>query len=415
MTPIGIVGAGIAGLHLGLFLQQHSVPVTIYTQLSPDQQRAARITNVVVRSAPTREREQRLGVDHWDTPETVLTGMSVFVRGQRPFAIQGNLDRPLSVVDMRLYCATLLEDFMARGGRVVTGMIRVEDVERLAEQHELVVIAAGRKHLTALFPRVPKHSPFEQPQRLVCAGLYRGIACSKPRSLEVVVTPGHGEFFVTPMISFEPELTVFAVEVVPGGAFEALRGLRYAEDPRRFNTTMLDLLHEYAPMIAERVTPGEFAIARPLDQMYTAITPTVRQAYTRLPNRKLVVAVGDVHVVNDPLTGQGANTASHAAWIMGEAILDSSRFDEAFCRDVEQRMWSYTSQITAACNARLVPPPPHIIQLMGAAAQHKPLAEAYVSGFNAPDRFWQITSSSERTAAWLHEFGLQSAPELVAA
>ena len=28
MTSIAIVGSGVSGLHLGLFLQQHDVPVT---------------------------------------------------------------------------------------------------------------------------------------------------------------------------------------------------------------------------------------------------------------------------------------------------------------------------------------------------------------------------------------------------
>jgi 2-polyprenyl-6-methoxyphenol hydroxylase-like FAD-dependent oxidoreductase len=31
MTGIGIVGSGVAGPHLGLLLQSHDVPVTIYT------------------------------------------------------------------------------------------------------------------------------------------------------------------------------------------------------------------------------------------------------------------------------------------------------------------------------------------------------------------------------------------------
>ena len=31
MKNIGIVGAGVAGLQLGLFLRQHGIPATIYT------------------------------------------------------------------------------------------------------------------------------------------------------------------------------------------------------------------------------------------------------------------------------------------------------------------------------------------------------------------------------------------------
>ena len=47
MKNIGIVGSGIAGLHLGLFLQKHGVDATIYSDRSPDQIRAGRLPNLV--------------------------------------------------------------------------------------------------------------------------------------------------------------------------------------------------------------------------------------------------------------------------------------------------------------------------------------------------------------------------------
>jgi 2-polyprenyl-6-methoxyphenol hydroxylase-like FAD-dependent oxidoreductase len=51
MKHIGIIGSGIAGLHLGLFLQKHGVDSTIYSDRSPDQIRAGRLSNLVVRSS----------------------------------------------------------------------------------------------------------------------------------------------------------------------------------------------------------------------------------------------------------------------------------------------------------------------------------------------------------------------------
>jgi protoporphyrinogen oxidase len=38
MTHIGIIGAGIAGLHLSLFLQKHGIAATVYT--SPERSAA---------------------------------------------------------------------------------------------------------------------------------------------------------------------------------------------------------------------------------------------------------------------------------------------------------------------------------------------------------------------------------------
>jgi len=67
MISIGIVGTGIAGLQFGLLLQQRGIPATIYADRTPEQQRAGRILNNVVRLAHTRERERALGVNHWDS------------------------------------------------------------------------------------------------------------------------------------------------------------------------------------------------------------------------------------------------------------------------------------------------------------------------------------------------------------
>jgi hypothetical protein len=403
MNNIGIIGAGIAGLHLGLLLRSHVIDATIYTEKTPDQQRASRLANIVIRNAHTRERERILGVNHWDSADTDLTSLTFHIGGQRPLKICGNFERPASIVDMRIYLARLLEDFAARGGRVVTGVLQSEALLELSTQHDLLAIATGRGSMTTLFPRLPEHSPYDKPQRVVAGGLYRGVAYPQPLGFDVCITPGCGEILALPLFSFEPGLTGIAFEMIPGGPFEALKQLRYEDDPQRFDALVLDLLREYAPVIYARVDPQVFALTRPVDLCHAAITPTVRRGYTRLPNGRLVVALGDTHVVNDPLTGQGANAASHAAWVLGNIILSGGEFDEAFCCRVEQQMWRYTGPVTEACNARLRPPTPHAMQLLGAAARHKSIANLYADGFDNPARFWELVSSPERIAALIEQ------------
>jgi hypothetical protein len=155
MTNIGIIGAGIAGLHLGLFLRQHDIAATIYTEKTPEQQLGGRLCNIVVRFGVTRERERQLGVNHWDSDAPDLTRFSVSVGGHRPLAFSGELSPSANIVDMRIYCARLLEDFAMRGGRVVIGALQTQDVERLAAEHDLMVVAAGRGSLANMFPRLP--------------------------------------------------------------------------------------------------------------------------------------------------------------------------------------------------------------------------------------------------------------------
>jgi len=69
MTSIAIVGSGVSGLHLGLFLRQHDVPVTIYSDKTAEQIASGRLLNTVAHHHHTLERERALGVHHWDADE----------------------------------------------------------------------------------------------------------------------------------------------------------------------------------------------------------------------------------------------------------------------------------------------------------------------------------------------------------
>jgi hypothetical protein len=53
-------------------------------------------------------------------------------------------------------------------------------------------------------------------------------------------------------------------------------------------------------------------------------------------------AIGDAHILNNPINDQGANAASFAARTLAEAILDGGPFDASFCRKVEARIWDYS-------------------------------------------------------------------------
>ena len=76
-----------------------------------------------------------------------------------------------------------------------------------------------------------------------------------------------------------------------------------------------------------------------------------------MSNARFAVALGAAHVLLDPVTGQGANTASHAACVLGEAIVTADSFDEAFCQRV----------VSDGCNARFEPPQPPEEQIRGYA------------------------------------------------
>jgi 2-polyprenyl-6-methoxyphenol hydroxylase-like FAD-dependent oxidoreductase len=412
MKRIAIVGSGIGGLHLGLHLLGSGIPVTIYTERTPSELRARRLSNVVVRNAPTRERERQLGVNHWDRQAPDLSRLAVSVVGPRPLTFSGALTPPAQVVDMRIYWAALLEDFTERGGELRIAALSAGDVDMLSAEYDLTVVAAGRGALANVFPRLAEHSPHTEPQRVVVIGLFRGIRLPEPVGFDVHVSGGNGEILSFPLLSSEADLTAIGIECVRDGGLAPLGRMRYEDDPAAFNATVLEVLREHAPGVHARIDPDTFGIARPLDVGHVAITPTVRRGYVRLPGGRLAVALGDAHVVMDPITGQGANKASHDAFVLGEAIRLADVFDEAFCEEVERRVCEYAIPVSDACNARLQPPPPHVAQLLGTAAQHQSVADLYALGFHHPDGWWRIVSSVERTAALLADFQAGGASSL---
>jgi 2-polyprenyl-6-methoxyphenol hydroxylase-like FAD-dependent oxidoreductase len=412
MKHIGIVGAGIAGLHLGLFLQQHSVDVTLYSERTPEQIRASRIANTVVRFDHTRQRERALGVDHWDFPDFGICGVQMYIGSQPPIHWSGALKQPASGVDMRIYQATLLEDFAARGGKVVVGAVQASDLVALAEHHDLLVVASGRGSISELFPRLPERSPFTRPQRLLTVALCRGIDWPEPPGVSYNISPGNGEIFQIPFYSFAGRVSSILIEGIPGQAFDEVMHQRYEDNPQAFEATVLDLLREYAPPIYARVNVREFGVTRAQDVLQGAITPIARRGYAALANGKWVLAVGDVHMLNDPVLGQGANLASHCAWVLGEALIEASEFNEAFCREVERRLWEAGRAATLWTNLMLQPPEPHVLRLLGAAAQNRAIADELIDNFNVPEDNWEIFASAEGAERFLKKHGWQASEEM---
>lgn len=403
MTSIAIVGSGVSGLHLGLFLQQRDVPVTIYTDKTPEQIASGRLLNTVAHHHHTLERERALGVDHWDADEYGYVCHQHAITGlPEPVRFRGDFDHPSSVIDYRLYLPRLMEDFQQRGGEIVIGPIDATAAERLGERHDLVVIAGGRGLGGMFAPRADK-SPYDRPQRRLSAGIYHGVEYSNPKGVGVHLSLGQGELLELPITSSEGFATALLFENIPGGDLEVLADIRYEDDPAEFNRVVLEKLREHYPMCFERVDHASFELQGPTDLLQGALTPVVREDYVRLSSGRYALAMGDAHCVVDPVNGQGANSASYSAWVIGHAILEDYAFDERFCRRVARERESFVTGVSDWTNM-ILNPEPHVVELLGAMAQSKPLCDAYTQNFNHPDRQWDALASPERTAAFIARY-----------
>lgn len=416
MTSIGIIGAGVGGLHLALHLQQRDVDVTLYAEKSPEQQLEGRLPNTAVHWGPTRERERLLGVNHWDDQVADWSVQNVHFHGSfGPLtkSFTAAVDAPGAGIDPRIYTSTLLADFLSRGGDAVYGSVQLADLESASEIHDLVVVSSGRGAMTELFERRPDGRPFAQPQRFICTGIYDGIAAEEPVGSSINVIPGSGELFQLPFLTFGGQKTVLLFEVIPGGVLDRLRTVRYDEDPREFETTILQILETSFPHTRGLVDEANFGIARPGDVLQGAITPTARQGYARLGNGKHVMALGDVHVVNDPVLAQGANSASASAFLLGDAILDDHlAFDELWCARAESRLWANQSEAFQWTNFMLRNPlPGNAAKLILAACDHPAVAHAFINNYEAPRHNWNILASDARTNAFLDRHGVIDAAD----
>jgi 2-polyprenyl-6-methoxyphenol hydroxylase-like FAD-dependent oxidoreductase len=392
---VAIVGTGISGTTLALRLQQLGVETTVFAERPKDDMRSGRLLNTVARFEHTVARERELGVDLWTDPSHHMTCVQFRSIDPLPLSFAGRPAHPVRAVDFRMLLPAFLDVYEERGGTVVDAGT---DLAVASRGHDLVVVAVGRRS-AELFGVRPDRSPYDAPQRVLFAGIFEGLALPDPIGLSFNVAPGVGEIFQMPILTTDGLSTNILVEAIPGGPLAVLAELP-PDDPG-FLAALRALLETYAPAIAGRLDPQTFALRAPRDALQGALTPTVRDAYAVLPDGTPALAIGDAWITNDPITGQGANIGSHCAWTAAQHIASGGAFDAAWGRRVEDAMWAFAGPTTAWTNAFLQPPPPHVIALLLAAAEHPSIADVFAGGFADPVRTASMLADPAATEAFV--------------
>lgn len=405
---IGIVGAGTAGLHLGLYLLQHGVDVTIVTDRKPEEYQGMRLLNTVAHHAVTLMRETKLGVNHWPGEEYGYFGHHYYI-GVRPQALRfyGDLHAPSRAVDYRIYQPRLMRDFLTRGGKIEYREVKSDEVHAFAARFDLVVACTGKGPFGQLFQHEPAFSPFDRPQRVLCVGIFKGLAQRPARAVTMYFSPGAGEMIEIPTWTFNGLQNALVIENIPGGDLEVLAKAKYDEDPKAFMKLLLEKLRKHYPDCAERIDEKEFDLANgPLDILQGGVTPTVRKSHVVLESGKIAVALGDVQATVDPVLGQGANMASYAAVILGEEIVRNEVFDERFVEHVNMRRQDRVIAATRWTNfmmTNLKAMPIEFQEFIVQLSQHRALADEFTDCFNFPERQWDCFASVERMKAWVQK------------
>jgi len=398
---IGIVGAGVGGLHLALYLQKHGIDATLLTERAAEDYRHSRLLNTVAHHSVTIARESELGLDHWSDPRLFYYYHDHVFNFPQPLQFRGDFKKPSRAVDYRIYLPTLMDDFTHRGGKIEIRKIEESDIAALVNRFDLLVVSTGKGALGDLFTYRPEHSPFTEPQRKLCVGLYKGVRQPNPMNVTLSVSPGHGEMIVIPTLTFDGIANALLMENVPGGDMEELAMLNYAQDRKRFLQVLLGKLEKHHPTTYDRIDTASFDLAQPQDLLQGGVVPTVRNTVVQFDGGKCAIALGDLHSVVDPMMGQGANMASYAAFVLGEEIVNADALDARFCEKVD---WRRQDRVLAAArwtNLMLAPPSEAMVALIGTMSQNKALADDFTENFNYPERQWDNIATPQRIHAWL--------------
>ncbi|PTT19724.1 monooxygenase [Microbacterium sp. HMWF026] len=401
MATIGIVGAGVAGLHLGLHLRQQGRDVTIYTNRTAQQVADGKVMNSVAHMSATIDIERELGIADWPETDAEYSLHHHYNGWGEERRFSGSFEKPARVIDYRIYLPRLMDEFESRGGTIEYRDLSVADIENLTEVHDLVVVSTGKGEIGALFPRREDKSPFTAPQRKLAVGFWKGVASREPRGVEISLAPPAGELLTIPMWSFSGLVHALLFESVPGGAQEVLTDSRYEDDPARYREATLSILEEFHPSVFERVDARAFELQNGAkDILQGAVTPVLREDYTLLPNGRFLLALGDVHMTVDPIQAQGANSAAYSAKVIADAVAEDQVFDERFMKKVARRRAERLEASNDWVNTIIqTPPAPHIPELFSAMVHDQALADRFTENFNYPIRQVDLLGTSERVAA----------------
>ncbi len=402
MRRILIVGAGQSGLQLAHGLLAEGYEVTIMSARTPDEIRNGWPTSTQAMFAPALDTERRYELNLWDDQAPPIAGLRVNLSappGTRALDVIAELERPAQSTDQRLKLAAWLELAEHRGATVVHNTASAADLDTLTTHghYDLTIVAAGRSDLAAAFDRDPARSPHTTPQRGLAIAYVHGLAPDPDWPAPHVgfhAVPGLGELFVIPALTHAAACDILFWEAVPGEDLDRWPTNGSHVPPTEHLQTTLDLAKQYVPWVYERCRNVELTDAKAT--LHGRFTPTVRTPIAHLPGGGVALGMADVVVTNDPITGQGPNTAAKCADHYLRAILAHADrpFDTTWMRDTFEAFWTTTAHaVTAWTNAMLQPLPEHVQQILATAATNQAVAQRFAAGFADPSTLtdWFMT------------------------
>ena len=406
MARITIIGGGQSGLQLGVGLVKADYEVTIVSDRTPEEIAQGRVNSSQCMFGSALDHERSLGINFWDDTCPPVEGIAVAVphpelAGEKAIDWGARLDRPAQSVDQRVKFPRWMEHFESLGGRLVHETATVEHLERYGADSDLLVVAAGKGDIVSLFERDAERSQFDTPMRALALTYVTGMT-PRPKFSAVCfnIVPGVGEYFVFPALTTTGACEIMVFEGVPGGPMDCWGDV---STPQEHLATSKRILDTFMPWEGARCRDVELTDANGI--LSGRFAPTVRTPVGLLPSGRPVLGMADAVLLNDPITGQGSNNAAKGAAIYLRRILERGEgpFDAIWMQETFEELWEYAGKVTAWTNALLTPPPPHVLNLLGAAGEFPAIASRFANGFDDPRDFFDWFMDPDKADSYLAE------------
>jgi hypothetical protein len=406
MRKIGIVGAGQSGLQLGIGLCRSGYDVVVLSNQTPAQIANGRVTSSQCMFDTALGHERSLGINLWDRdcPRIDAVDFSIAGNGSaKALSWVAALDAPAMSVDQRVKMPRWLEELTRLGGEVRLQSAGIDELEQLASECDLVVVAAGKGDVAGLFERDASRSPFTQPMRALGLTYVKGLEPRPERAAICFnVIPGVGEYFVFPALTTTGPCEIMVFEGVIGGPMDCWAD---AHTPEQHLAISCEILRRHVPW--EHARARHVELTDPNGLLAGRFAPVVRRPVGRLPSGRAILGMADVVCLNDPITGQGSNNAAKCAAAYLSSILDAGKgpFDAAWMTSTFEAYWDYARHVTNWTNTMLLPPAPHVLALLGACAAKPAVAHWFANAFDDPQRYYPPFADAVAAQAFIDAAG----------
>ncbi|MFC7050986.1 styrene monooxygenase/indole monooxygenase family protein [Emcibacter nanhaiensis] len=383
---VTIIGAGQAGLQLGIGLLHSEIEVEIVSNRTGEEIRTGRIMSSQSMYQEALDHERELGLNFWDDEAPAYNNVNMMIGNSAKPMIDWHapLDGAGNSIDQRVKMPRWMEEFEKLGGTLTILEAGIEHLEDYCSTSDLVIVASGKGEIGSLFEKDVEKCQFHQPMRGLSLVYFTGMEpYEHTPSLNINVNPGIGECVTFPGLTTSGACDIMTFEAVPGGEMDVWHEVKTPDQHLEMTKTLLD---RFFPWLGERCR--NIKLTDDNARLTGRFPPTVRKPIGYLPSGQIVLGIADAICLNDPITGQGSNNASKAAAIYLKRIVDNRgrAFDENWMQGTFDAYMDYAHWVIKFTNTFLTPLPDHIVEIFGAAQSNQAIGRIFAGAFNDPRR-----------------------------